>query len=177
MLEGKTIGYLAIIGVLALVITGVWIAGDHHAHVADKAKYEAQIAKYQEAATQAEIAAQRMADAAQTAQEAQAHESSAIDQAYAQGLQNGEYDGTRVVAQLRAGNLRLRKLWREAVANRAGVPRTHSAVRAPDATEQRRQDSAGRVIGAAEQCDAQVAALQAWIRAALKALQTNEASR
>ena len=66
------------------------------------------------------------------------------------------------VADLRSGTLKLRDEWRGCEARLGGVMSGAAAAagRAADA-EQRRQASAGAIVRAADECDAQVTALQA----------------
>lgn len=62
----------------------------------------------------------------------------------------------RIPADIRAGMLRLRDYWQPA----ASVPATGSSAGRADAAEQRRAQSAARIVRAAKECDAQVAGLQ-----------------
>ena len=67
----------------------------------------------------------------------------------------------RVVAELRAGNLRLHARWQATVATH-DLSTAAAAAALADAAARDREESAGRAIGAAAQCDAQVRALQAF---------------
>ena len=64
----------------------------------------------------------------------------------------------RIPAAIRAGNLRLREYWQ------ASLPASAASAGQLDATEQRRAESASRIVRAAESCDAQVRGLQRVIR-------------
>ena len=66
----------------------------------------------------------------------------------------------RIPAAIRAGNLRLRDYWDA----QASVPTSAASTGQIDATEQRRAESASRIVRAAESCDAQVRGLQQVIR-------------
>lgn len=67
----------------------------------------------------------------------------------------------RVVADLRNGTARLHARW-EASSATAQLSATAAAAAQPDGGAGDRFESAGRAIGAAEQCDAQVRGLQAY---------------
>ncbi|MCW2065074.1 UNVERIFIED_ORG: cytoskeletal protein RodZ [Stenotrophomonas maltophilia] len=67
----------------------------------------------------------------------------------------------RLVADLRAGNQRLHQRWQASVAT-AELSTAAAASSQPDGRADDRIESAGRAIGAAAQCDAQVRALQAY---------------
>lgn len=75
-----------------------------------------------------------------------------------------ETESARVVADLRAGNLRLRKLW-EAQAATADLSRAVASTSQPDDQAADRAESASRIVRAAAECDAQVRGLQAVIEA------------
>lgn len=67
----------------------------------------------------------------------------------------------RLVADLHAGNQRLHQRWQAIVAT-AELSAATAAASQPDGRADDRIESAGRAIGAAAQCDAQVRALQAY---------------
>ena len=97
-------------------------------------------------------AANRYKDALATAQ-------NAVSAAYEKGKADAEANAKRVVADLRAGNLVLRNRWTSCQAS-LGVPATTPAASEPDAGAADRAESAGRIVHAAAQCDAQVRGLQ-----------------
>lgn len=68
-----------------------------------------------------------------------------------------EYE--RTVACLRAGGCGLQKRW----SCPAGVPQAAAGAGEPDAAERDRQESAARIVRAADECDSQVNGLQAVI--------------
>lgn len=79
---------------------------------------------------------------------------------YQEALTNANRKNDRTVADLRAGTLRFRKLWEDCS---AAVPAPGEAApggRSPDEGAELRAASAGRIIGAGAECDAQVIGLQ-----------------
>lgn len=75
---------------------------------------------------------------------------------------HAEETGARVTADLRADNLRLRQHWRSCESAR--LPGVDPAPGEPDAVPDDRAESAGRIVRAAAECDAQVRGLQAVVR-------------
>jgi len=67
----------------------------------------------------------------------------------------------RLIADLRTGNQRLHQRWQASVAT-AELSAATAAASQPDGRADDRIESAGRAIGAAAQCDAQVRALQSY---------------
>lgn len=157
----------ATIGLVAcLIVGGVlfgygFYRGDKHRGVVDAA----QLATLQAQIAQANLKATAAARASENAQ------ADALTQAaasYERGKTDAQADANSVIAGLRAGNLKLRDYWTQG--HVGGVPASGASVAATDAAEQRRQESAGRIIGSTEQCVSQVAALQQVIRGYLKAI-------
>lgn len=138
-----------LIAVAGLAARKLYRAG----YIAAETKYQLQIAqadaKAQEAARQAEL---KFADAIAKA-----------DAQYEKGKQDAQVSADRVVADLRAGTLRLRKEWAGCETSR--LSEAAQSARELDAAEQRRIESASRIVRAAAECDAQVAGLQAVIPA------------
>jgi hypothetical protein len=83
----------------------------------------------------------------------------AISEAYERGKDDAEAIGAAVVADLRSGNARLRQRWTSCQAEH--LPDASAASSEPDESTRDREESAGRIIRAAAQCDAQVRGLQA----------------
>ena len=104
----------------------------------------------------AEQEANRYKDALATAQ-------NAVSAAYEKGKKDAEATAKRTVADLRAGNLVLRNRWTACEAN-LGVPTATPAPSEPDAGTGDREESAGRIVQAADQCDTQVKGLQELLR-------------
>lgn len=67
----------------------------------------------------------------------------------------------RLIADLRAGNQRLHQRWKASIAT-AELSAAAAAASQSDGRADDRIESAGRVVGAAAQCDAQVRGLQAY---------------
>ena len=82
-----------------------------------------------------------------------------VSAAYEKGKKDAEATAKRTVADLRAGNLVLRDRWASCQAS-ADLPRAAANSSEPDAGTSDREESAGRIIQAAAQCDAQVKGLQ-----------------
>lgn len=88
----------------------------------------------------------------------------AVAAQYLEELINAQSKGDQLAADVRAGDVRFRKLWAECQA----VPTTGAIATgtgAPDGTADDRAASAGRIVRAAAECDAQVRGLQALILA------------
>ncbi|WP_049460313.1 endopeptidase [Stenotrophomonas maltophilia] len=80
---------------------------------------------------------------------------------YEKEKDNAQKATDRLIADLRAGNQRLHQRWQATVAT-AELSAAAAAASQPDGRADDRNESAGRAIGAAAQCDAQVRALQAY---------------
>lgn len=87
----------------------------------------------------------------------------AVSAAYEKGKKDAEATAKRTVADLRAGNLVLRDRWTSCQAS-SGLPRPATDTSEPDAGTTDRDESAGRIVQAAAQCDAQVKGLQNLLR-------------
>lgn len=92
-----------------------------------------------------------------------AKRANAIAARYEQEKIDAEAAAKRTADDLRAGNLRLRRLWEGCQAER--VPDANGASGEPDAAADDRAESAGRIVRAADEADAQIRALQEFIRA------------
>ena len=86
-----------------------------------------------------------------------------VSAAYEKGKSDAEATAKRTVADLRAGNLVLRDRWASCQAS-ADLPRAAANPSEPDAGTGDREESAGRIVQAADQCDAQVKGLQELLR-------------
>lgn len=82
---------------------------------------------------------------------------------YEQGKSDAQAAADRVVADLRTEQLRLRARWKCPAAER--MPAVAAGASQPDAAAEDRGASAARIVRAASACDAQVAGLQALVRA------------
>lgn len=104
---------------------------------------------------QAEAAAQAKARAAERGK---AEALAAADTAYQQGLTDAKQAAADTVAGLRAGNLELRDHWQGCI-NR--LPGTAPGAGEPDAADELRAASAGRIVQIVAECQAQRDGLQA----------------
>ena len=124
---------------------------------------ESALAKNQSAwdAERAKLANERATaiTAQQTAEQNQAVAINKAAKAYEQGKADAEASNAAVVAGLRDGTLRLRDQWAACKATSAAVSSAPSG-REPDGSADDRNASAGRIVRAAAQCDAQVIGLQ-----------------
>jgi hypothetical protein len=77
---------------------------------------------------------------------------------YIEELENVKAENDRLLADLRADNVRLRKRWNSCAADR--VAQDADAGRELDEAARLRDESAGRIVRAAAECDAQVRGLQ-----------------
>lgn len=85
---------------------------------------------------------------------------SATAQQYQQELLNANRKNDRTVADLRAGNLRLSKLWQGCSAAVPPPGEAPASGRGPDAEAELRHQGAADLIGAGDQCDAWIVSLQ-----------------
>lgn len=107
---------------------------------------------------------QRAAEGRAERYQQRAEAKEAIAAQYLEELNNAQSKGDRLAADLLAGDVRFRKLWAQCQA----VPATGNAAAgagAPDGATDDRAASAGRIVRAAAECDAQVRGLQALILA------------
>lgn len=82
---------------------------------------------------------------------------------YEQDKAHAQASHDAVVADLRTGNQRLHQRWQAAIAT-GELSATAAATGTVDGSAEDRIQSAGRIIGAAAACDAQVVALQRFAR-------------
>lgn len=150
--------------ILALILAAVLglggAAGYHKGKVdaerAAKIAMSEHLAEDREAERVATEAADRYKNALTTAQ-------NAVSAAYEKGKADAEANAKRIVADLRAGNLVLRERWSACKAG-DGLPNPAANTGEPDAGTADRDESAGRIVQAAAQCDAQVKGLQNLLR-------------
>lgn len=81
-----------------------------------------------------------------------------VSEAYEKGKKDAEATGAAVTADLRAGNLRLQQRWAGCETQR--LSDAAALAGKSDAAAGDREESAGRIVRAAAQCDAQVRGLQ-----------------
>ena len=147
---------LALIIAAMLGLGGAGAAGYHKGKVA--AERVAKVAM-DEHLVEDSKAERDATDAANRHKDELAKAQNAVSAAYEKGKKDAEATAKRTVADLRAGNLVLRNRWTACEAN-LGVPTATPAPSEPDAGTGDREESAGRIVQAAAQCDAQVKGLQ-----------------
>ena len=91
-----------------------------------------------------------------------AKRANAIASQYEQDKLNAEAAAKRTADDLRAGNLRLRQQWEGCKAG--GVPQANGAAGQPDAAADDRIEGAGNLVRIGAEADAQIKALQQFIR-------------
>ena len=144
-----------LLAVALLATAGAWLyrAGVNSERVeTHKAKTEAYEARE----------ALKGSERARAKEAAQAKAANAIADQYEKDKRDAEAAGKRTADELRAGNLRLRAQWQGCEARR--MPTSSGSASEPDAAADDRAESAGRIIGAADAADAQIRALQNFLR-------------
>lgn len=136
---------------VALVIGGLFLWGRGNSARADAAELRAQASEARVRALNEVIETERAA----------AKRANAIAAQYEQDKIHAEADAKRVVADLRTGNLRLRSMWEGC---QARLPQADGSPGEPDASSDDRAESAGRIVRAADEADAQIKGLQDFIR-------------
>lgn len=145
-----------VLGVLAVALL---IACLFLQNRATRANVRADAERARAEASQAEL--QAVSKARDQEREA-AKRANAIAAQYEQDKLNAESAAKRTADDLRAGNLRLRQQWEGCKAG--GVPQANRAAGQLDAAADDRAESAGRIVRAADDADAQIRALQEFIR-------------
>lgn len=150
-------GYIAAAGVVFAILVS-WVSyerGVTHANIVAERTMELHLSADRKAES-AQIEKVRKLEkeilAAQTA----------VSEAYEKGKKDAEVIGLDVVTSLRNGNLRLQKRWANCDSNR--MPDAPTITTEFNAATGDRDESAGRIIRAAAQCDAQVVGLQNLLR-------------
>jgi hypothetical protein len=103
----------------------------------------------------------KQSEAARVAEHAQAVRFGLAANQYEQDKTNAEANASQLAADLRAERVRLRPAWR---CPAAGVPGVAASAGQPDAAANDRAESAGRVVRASADADAQIRALQAILK-------------
>lgn len=150
-------------GALLLAIALVW--GVQQGRIAG-ARFDAAEAKRETAQLRSDIAEQRAQFAlqARAAEQRQSQALNAVAELYEQDKTHAQQLHDGVVADLRAGALRLRRQWEGCEAAAARVPATGTAATQPDAAAELRAASAARIVRAGADCDARIRGLQAVVR-------------
>lgn len=150
----------AVLGALAVALL---IAGLFLQNRATRAVVRADAERARAEASEAEL--QAVSKARDQEREA-AKRANAIAAQYEQDKLNAESAAKRTADDLRAGNLRLRQQWEGCKAG--GVHQANGSAGQPDAAADDRAESAGRIVRAAEEADAQIRGLQEFIRSERK---------
>jgi Bacteriophage lysis protein. len=133
------------------LIAGAFALGHHGAAqdgALELAKYQQGVAQDNQRATAAQLEYER----------AQAVQFDETAKKFEQDKANAKATSDRVVADLRSGNLRLQQRWATQVL--ASQAATAAGPGGADAGADDRAESAGRIVRAAAECDAQVRGLQ-----------------
>ena len=145
----------AIFAALLVVTTiaggvGYWQGGKHAATAAELAMVE-HLADDRKAESDHKDKVRQLEQDLATAQ-------AGVSEAYEKGKKDAEATGAAVTADLRAGNLKLQQRWAGCETQR--LSDAAALAGEPDAAAGDREESAGRIVRAAVQCDAQVRGLQ-----------------
>jgi hypothetical protein len=145
-------GYIVVALLVAAIagVVGYWQGGKHATMAAELAMAE-------------HLAADRKAesdhkDKVRQLEQALAEAQAGVSEAYEKGKKDAEATSAAVIANLRAGNLRLQQRWAGCETQR--LSDTAALAAELDATARDREESAGRIVRAAAECDAQVRGLQ-----------------
>jgi hypothetical protein len=146
-------GYILVASMVTAILTGAvgYGFGHKHARAEAEVKMQTHLAADKEQETLA-------LEAARAKEQELLELQNTVAQAYERGKQNAELQNKRVVDDLRSGALRLRKQWDSCQAG--NMPNSTTTSGQLDATPGNREESAGRIIRAAAECDAQVTGLQ-----------------
>lgn len=153
-------------GVCIVALAASFLFGRHVEHQARIAEVSALKADYVKGLADANKA---RADAEQAARDTEAKrvaDMAALDANYQKELSDAKTVSDRTIADLQSGNVRLRERF-TCNAGSGSVPRTAQAgtgTSSADALADDRNASAGRIVRAAAECDAQVKALQDVVR-------------
>lgn len=154
MIRALAIAVLVLLGVVAWQRGTVWKSeASATAAVADR-----RVAEDSLASAKAEIG---QLDAVIKTERANTKAANALAARYEKEKSDAQAESDRVVADLRDGQRRLHDRWQAAV-HTAALSQTVASASQSDGRADDRYQSAGRIIGAADQCDAQVRALQAY---------------
>ncbi|MBN5108808.1 endopeptidase [Stenotrophomonas maltophilia] len=154
MIRALILAILLLLGVIVWQRGSVSIAHratDQAAAARDVMERERDAARAEANATAATLAVERGSATA----------ANALAATYEKEKDDAQKASDRLIADLRAGNQRLHQRWQASLAT-AGLSAAAAAGSQPDGRADDRIESAGRAIGAAAQCDAQVRALQAY---------------
>jgi hypothetical protein len=149
LLGGVRAACFALCAVLALGGAGVqtWRMGHAQDALATAKREQAQAAAF-------------ASEAARNEEQTRARYIAGVDAAFERGKADAKAQGERAAADLRAGNLRLSRLWRGCEAGAtANVPGPAANPGVADTADRLRAASAGRIVGAVAACQAERDAL------------------
>lgn len=160
----KTIrAYIA--GGILLAILAAWIAsGFYIHHKAWNAGAASIQVKLDKLTVQLADERTKASEAARTQEHQQADQLAAIDAKYIQEMKDAQVNFDRILADQRAGTLKLRERWLTCSRSSADVPAAPAGSSSFDAAADDRAASAGRIVRAAAEADATIRALQAIVR-------------
>lgn len=147
---------LGLIGILALLAGSHWLAWqDGHKRAGDAAALV--MARYE-----ADLTSQRLRFEQQARETEESHRAwlATVDQLHQEDLKRAKDNADRVVADLRNGNLRLRREWSACETN-ARVSEATAAVSSANAAAELRAAAAAAIVRVGAECDATIRALQA----------------
>lgn len=152
----------AIIALVLIIAGGAFGGWERHQGIKQgeatgNARVAALQAEYAQATAKAEAAARAK-------EQASADQMAAVDAQHAQELQHAKQDADAVIADLRAGTLRLRRQWR-GCETAASVPAPGASVASPDAAAEQRSEGARDLVRIAAEADSEIRALQAIVKA------------
>ncbi len=149
-----------IVAILLLLGVVVWQRGS--VSIAHRAADQAASSRdAMEAERDAALAEANASTEALKAERRSAVAANALASKYEKEKNDAQTASDRLVADLRAGNQRLHQRWQASIAT-AELSAAAAAASQPDGRADDRIESAGRAVGAAAQCDAQVRGLQAY---------------
>jgi len=149
-----------IVAILLLLGVVVWQRGS--VSIAHRAADQAASSRdAMEAERDAALAEANASTEALKAERSSAVAANALASKYEKEKNDAQTASDRLVADLRAGNQRLHQRWQASIAT-AELSAAAAAASQPDGRADDRIESAGRAVGAAAQCDAQVRGLQAY---------------
>lgn len=149
-----------IVAILLLLGVVVWQRGS--VSIAHRAADQAASSRdAMEAERDAALAEANASTEALKAERRSAVAANALASKYEKEKNDAQTASDRLVADLRDGNQRLHQRWQASIAT-AELSAAAAAASQPDGRADDRIESAGRAVGAAAQCDAQVRGLQAY---------------
>ena len=146
-------GALILLAVLATAGAWLYRAGGNAERV-EKVQAQADLKAARGALAQSEQARKQEADKAKAA--------NAVAEHYEQDKKDAEARASRLADDVRAGRIELQKRWACPVSAQPGSPGE------PDAEADDRAESASRIVRAAAEADAQIKALQDFVRETMK---------